>query len=338
MMRPTNSSADEPSPDPAGIHIPVMADRVVELLSPALDHDGAVYVDGTLGMAGHASLVLAASPGARLIGIDQDADALTLAATRLSRFGDRVHLVRARFDELPEVLADAGVSGIDAMLLDLGLSSLQIDRADRGFAYRVDAPLDMRMDDRNELTAARILNEYEPAQLVKVLRNYGEEKQAPRIVRAIVAERAQEPFDSSARLVRVIESAIPAAVRARSTGHPAKRTFQALRIEVNGELAALAGVLPEMLEHMVCDARAAVLAYHSLEDRIVKQVFATASHDSAPAGLPVVPEGMKARFALLTRGAERPGSQELAGNPRAGSARLRAVRRIREDAPSGGMR
>lgn len=335
MAQPDLPPTGAEEPDPATIHVPVMAGRVVELLSAALDHEGAVYVDGTLGMAGHASLVLAANPQAQLIGIDQDGDALALAARRLHRFGDRVHLVRARFDELPEVLDGFGVEGLDAMLLDLGLSSLQIDRAERGFAYRTDAPLDMRMDDRNELTAARILNDYEPGRLVRVLREYGEERQAQRIVRAIVAERAEAPFENSARLVRVIESAIPAAVRAHSSGHPARRTFQALRIEVNGELDVLAAVLPQMLDRMVCGARAAVLAYHSLEDRIVKQVFAAASHDSAPAGLPVVPEQMAAQFALLTHGAERPSPQEVSDNPRAASARLRGLVRIRPEQDRG---
>ncbi|SER48211.1 16S rRNA (cytosine1402-N4)-methyltransferase [Propionibacterium cyclohexanicum] len=329
---PTTAAAH---PDPSAIHIPVMSEQVVELLSPALDHEGAVYVDGTVGLAGHASLILQANPRARLIGIDQDGDALALAARRLDRFGGRAHLVRARFDELPRVLDDLGVHSLDAMLLDLGLSSLQIDRPERGFAYRTDAPLDMRMDDRNELTAARVLNDYEPGRLVGVLREYGEERQAARIVRAIVAEREKAPFENSARLVRVIESAIPAAVRARSSGHPARRTFQALRIEVNGELKVLQAVLPHVLARMTVGARLAVLAYHSLEDRIVKQVFAKASQDSAPAGLPVVPDELAARFALVTHGAQRPSAEELAANPRSASARLRVLRRIRAESTGG---
>lgn len=326
-------------PDPSTIHVPVMAARVVELLSPALDHPDAVYVDGTLGMAGHAELMLTANPQARLVGIDRDRDALDLASRRLAPFGARVHLARARFDELGRVLDDAGIATIDAALFDLGLSSLQIDRADRGFAYRVDAPLDMRMDARSELTAARVLNEYSPGDLVRVLRDYGEEKQATRIVRAIVAEREREPFTDSARLVDLILRAIPAAVRTKTKGNPAKRTFQALRIEVNGELEALSTVLPVMLGRMGPAARAAVLAYHSLEDRIVKQVFTAATSDSAPAGLPVVPDEMAARFAPLTRGAEKPDAAEIAENPRSASARLRAIERIRPDvAPSAGSR
>ncbi|WP_316670659.1 16S rRNA (cytosine(1402)-N(4))-methyltransferase RsmH [uncultured Propionibacterium sp.] len=319
--------------DLAAIHIPVMAGTVADYLAPALDHPGAVYVDGTVGVAGHASLILDRDPQAVLIGIDRDADALELAARRLTRFGDRVRLVRARFDELERVLDESGAERIDAMLLDLGLSSLQVDRTDRGFAYRVDAPLDMRMDTRGPLTAADVLNTYSPADLVRVLREYGEERQARRIVQTIVDEREREPFATSARLVRAIAGALPSAVRAGQGGHPARRVFQALRIEVNGELDALSGVLPVMLDRMAVHARAAVLAYHSLEDRIVKRAFAGAASDSAPAGLPVVPEPLLARFSLLTRGAQRPTEDEVGQNPRAASARLRVIERVR---PAGG--
>lgn len=315
--------------DPAVLHVPVMADAVAEYLTPALGRPGAVYVDGTLGMAGHACLILERNPQAVLVGIDRDAEALKLARRRLARYGSRVQLVQARFDELGPVLDDSGIRRIDAMLLDLGLSSLQIDRTTRGFAYRTDAPLDMRMDTRGALTAADVLNTYSPAELVRILREYGEERQAQRIVRAIVAERDRAPFTTSARLVQAIISALPAAVRGRQSGHPARRVFQALRIEVNGELDALRGVLPVMLERMNQHARAAVLAYHSLEDRIVKRAFAGAASDSAPAGLPVVPEHMLARFALLTRGAQRPTAEEIAQNPRAASARLRVIERVR---------
>jgi len=318
-----------PEDDPTVLHVPVMAGAVAEHLAPALDRPDAVYVDGTLGMAGHACLILDRCPQAVLVGIDQDAEALDVAGRRLARFGSRVRLVQARFDDLGRILDDAGVTHLDAMLLDLGLSSLQIDRAARGFAYRVDAPLDMRMDTRGTLTAADVLNTYPPAELVRILREYGEERQAQRIVRAIVAERGHAPFTTSARLVQTIISALPAAVRGRQSGHPARRVFQALRIEVNGELDALAGVLPVMLERMNQHARAAVLAYHSLEDRIVKRAFAEAASDLAPAGLPVVPEHLLARFALLTRGAQRPTAEEIAKNPRAASARLRVIERVR---------
>lgn len=310
-------------------HDPVLIGRIVELLSPALEAEGSVYVDGTLGLGGHAAAILEACPGARLIGIDRDADALEVAGERLAPFAERVTLVQAVYDELPEVLARFGVPRIQAMLLDLGLSSLQIDRTERGFAYAVDAPLDMRMDTRQELSAAEVVNTYGVADLARILRRYGEERFAERIARAIVAERSQEPFLTSARLVQTLSAAIPAAAR-KTGGHPAKRTFQALRIEINRELAALEAVLPAAVDALAVGGRLAVLSYHSLEDRLVKEVFRLASSDRAPRGLPVVPEELAPQLALLTRGAERPTSEEIDLNPRAAAARLRAAVRIKE--------
>jgi 16S rRNA (cytosine1402-N4)-methyltransferase len=310
------------------IHVPVLAARIVELLRPALDAPASVFVDCTLGMAGHSVAILDAAPSARLVGIDRDADALALARERLAPYGDRVTLVQAVYDELPDVLDDLGLPRVQAILADLGLSSLQIDRRERGFAYSVDAPLDMRMDASDGPTAADVLNTYSAAELTRILRVYGEERFADRIARRVVAERQEHPFDTSARLVAVLDAAIPAAVRA-SGGHPAKRTFQALRIEVNRELDALAGLIPAALDALAPGGRIAVLAYHSLEDRLVKNAFRDASTDTAPRGLPVVPEEHKARFALLTRGAERPGPDEQLTNPRAASARLRAAQRLK---------
>lgn len=310
------------------LHTPVMLDRIVELLSPALSAPGAVHVDATLGMAGHAAAILMANPAAHLVGIDRDGDALTIAREVLKPFAARVDLVQARFDELDEVLDDLGLGQVNSLLADLGLSSLQVDQRQRGFAYAVDAPLDMRMDSRAPRTAADVLNSASPADLVRILRRYGEEPHADRIARAIVTERERQPFTTSARLVEVITAALPAAVR-HGGGHPAKRTFQALRIEVNGELDALAGLLPAALDRLTVGGRFAVLAYHSLEDRMVKQSFAAATRDAAPERLPVVPEPLLARFVPLTRGAERPDAAEVAANPRAASARLRAVQRIR---------
>lgn len=314
--------------DGTTVHVPVMRSRIIDLLSAPLRTTGSVYVDLTLGAAGHASAMLEANPQARLVGIDRDADALQVAGAVLAPYAERVDLVRARFDELPEVLDDLGIAQVHAVLADLGLSSLQIDQKERGFAYAVDAPLDMRMDDRAELSAADLLNSASKNELVRVLRSYGEEPHAERIARAIVAEREREPFTTSARLVEVISAALPAAVR-HGGGHPAKRTFQALRIEVNGELDALAGLLPAALARLAVGGRFAVLAYHSLEDRAVKQVFAAATRDAAPPRLPVVPEALLAKFAPLTRGAEKPDAAEVTTNPRAASARLRAVERIR---------
>lgn len=314
--------------DPARIHIPVMRDRILELLAPALEAPGSIHVDGTLGMGGHAESVLQACPTARVIGIDRDPNALAIATNRLEGFGDRFTPVEAVYDELPEVLEELGVRHIDSMLLDLGLSSMQIDRRERGFAYSVDAPLDMRMDGKQELTAAGVLNTYEPRDLVRILRVYGEERFADRIVRRVVAAREVEPFTDSARLVQVICDAIPMAAR-KTGGHPAKRTFQALRIEVNAELEALEGVLPAALDALTVGGRLAVLAYHSLEDRMVKNLFRTGSTDSAPRNLPVVPESMQPELRLLTRGAEKASEDETIANPRAASARLRVAERIR---------
>ncbi len=331
-VRPTDPTSAPPLATGVhgrAVHTPVMRQRIIDLLAPALAEPGAIHVDATLGMAGHASAILAANPNAHLIGIDRDADALAIASEVLEPYSNRVDLVRARFDELPEVLDDLGVTQIDSLLADLGLSSLQIDDRDRGFAYASDSPLDMRMDDRADLTAADLLNSASQADLVRILRSHGEEPHAERIARAIVAERDRAPFSTSARLVEVISAALPAAVRHGGGSHPAKRTFQALRIEVNGELDALAGLLPAALDRLRGGGRCAVLAYHSLEDRMVKQQFAAATRDAAPERLPVVPEGLLARFEALTRGAEKPDATEVAENPRAASARLRAVRRVR---------
>ena len=325
------SPVEPPTPDAPHRHVPVMRDRIVTLLGEPLQRPGATYVDGTLGMGGHAEAILTANPGCRVVGIDRDPDALRLAGARLARFGERVHLVRAVFDELPAVLAHLGLAHVEAILFDLGLSSLQIDETGRGFSYATDAPLDMRMDPAQPLTAARILNERPASELARLFRTYGEEPFAQRIAERIVAARDTQPFADSARLVEVITAAIPMAAR-KGRGHPAKRVFQALRIEVNGELDALRDVLPGALEALSVGGRLAVLAYHSLEDRMVKQAFASASSDTAPAGLPVVPEAMRARFRLVTRGAERPEADEVTTNPRSASARLRVIERVREAA------
>lgn len=310
-------------------HVPVLADRIVELLAPALGAPGSIYVDGTLGLGGHAALVLDACPQAGLVGIDRDPHALAVAGERLARFGDRVRLFHAVYHELHEVLAEAGTPRVQAICLDLGLSSLQIDRRDRGFAYAADAPLDMRMDPGSELTAAVIVNTWSADELARILRVHGEERNARRIADRIVAARQVEPFTSSARLVEVIADALPAAAR-HTGGHPAKRTFQALRIVVNGELDSLAGVLPAALAALAPGGRLAVLAYHSGEDRLVKRAFARASSDQVPPGVPAVPESYRAGYTLLTRGAERPDAVETEANPRAASARLRAITRNQE--------
>ena len=309
-------------------HLPVMLDRVVELLAPALQSAGAVLVDATLGRAGHARALLAAHPGLRLIGIDADASAIEESRRVLTEFTGRVLLIQAVYDELPRVLADAGQQTVQGVLFDLGVSSPQLDDPERGFAYAYDAPLDMRMNKAGELTAAEVLNTYPADRLTQVLREYGEERYARRIADAIVRERAVAPLGSTGRLVEIIRESIPAPAR-RSGGNPAKRTFQALRIEVNGELEALARALPAALDSIAVGGRIVALAYHSLEDRTVKRELAVRSADSTPEGLPVSLPDARPRFRLLTRGAERPASAELAANPRAASARLRAAERIR---------
>jgi len=307
----------------AAVHVPVMLHRVVELLSPALTGvPDPVLVDATLGLGGHAAALLDACPAARLIGIDRDPDALALAAVRLAPFGERVRLVEAVFDELPEVL---GTVRAAAILMDLGLSSLQIDDLDRGFAYASDAPLDMRMGGGGKKTAADLVNNMSADDLAGILWRYGDERNARRIAQAIVANR---PFARSGELVAVIAGAVPASKR--PAGHPAKRTFQALRIAVNGELDALATTLPAALGALALGGRLAVISYHSGEDRLVKRAFARATSDLVPAGVPEVPEGFRATHVLLTRGAERPTPGETARNPRAASARLRAV--VRKEA------
>jgi 16S rRNA (cytosine1402-N4)-methyltransferase len=314
------------------VHVPVLLERVTDLLAPACSADGAVLVDATLGLAGHALAMLDAHPGLRLIGLDRDPEARAEASRRIEAAGHsaRATLVPAVFDELPDVLDRLGIAEVQAVLFDLGVSSLQLDEAARGFAYSQDAPLDMRMNPTTGPSAADVLNTYAPGELVRVLRVYGEERFATRIVEAVVAERAKRPITSSARLVELIRGALPQAAM-RTGGNPAKRTFQALRIEVNAELPALQRALPAAVAALALGGRIAVLSYHSLEDRMVKRALAQGATSTAPPGLPVVPERYQPRLRLLTRGAERPTDAEIADNSRAAPARLRAAERIRED-------
>ncbi|HEV3292815.1 MAG TPA: 16S rRNA (cytosine(1402)-N(4))-methyltransferase RsmH [Streptosporangiaceae bacterium] len=316
--------------EPAG-HLPVMVDRVLALFAPALDPPGAVLVDATLGRAGHARALLAAHPGLALVGLDTDADAITESSRLLAPYGGRVTLAHAVYDQIAAVLAANGITRVQGVLFDLGVSSPQLDEAGRGFAYSYDAPLDMRMDQGQALTAAGVLNTYPAARLAKVLRDYGEEKYARRIAEAVVRARASGPLTSTGQLTEIIRGAIPAPAR-RTGGHPAKRTFQALRIEVNAELEVLSRALPAALDALAVGGRIAVLAYHSLEDRAVKRALTARAVDTTPPGLPVPLAAARPQFTLLTRGAERPAAGELAANPRAASARLRAAERIRDAA------
>ncbi|MFD3543844.1 16S rRNA (cytosine(1402)-N(4))-methyltransferase RsmH [Streptomyces sp. NPDC058662] len=309
-------------------HVPVMLQRCLDLLAPALERPGAVVVDCTLGLGGHSEALLTRFPEVHLIGLDRDKEALRLSGERLAPFGDRATLVHAIYADLGEVLDGLRIPAVQGILFDLGVSSMQLDEADRGFAYAQDAPLDMRMDQTTGISAAEVLNTYAPGELVRILRQYGEEKQAKRIVSAVVKEREKEPFSNSARLVELIRDALPQAAK-RTGGNPAKRTFQALRIEVNGELSGLERAIPAAVERIAVGGRIAVLSYHSLEDRLVKQVFAAGATSTAPPGLPVVPEKYQPKLKLLTRGAELPTEEEIAENRRAAPARFRGVERIR---------
>lgn len=326
---PENSTQATVGPPVQGGHVPVMLARVLDLLGPALERPGAVLVDANLGLGGHAAALLAAHPSAHLIGIDRDASAIERSTVRLAPYAGRTTLVRAVSDELPEVLRRAGHPRVDAVLFDLGVSSPQLDETERGFAYSHDAPLDMRMDREQELTAEHVVNTYSADELTRILREYGEERFAPRVAGLIVKERRKQAITSTKRLADIVRSAIPAAAR-RSGGNPAKRTFQALRIEVNDELAALERALPAALDALVVGGRIVVLSYHSLEDRLVKRVLTARTKDTGPPGLPVPIPAHQPTFRLLTKGAELPGDEEIARNPRAASARLRAAERIRE--------
>jgi 16S rRNA (cytosine1402-N4)-methyltransferase len=318
------------------MHVPVLLERCVALLAPAFDPAPAagaaagvpVLVDGTLGLGGHSEAMLQAFPALRLVGIDRDPEALALARERLAPYADRTTLVHAVYDEIPAVLARLGLDHVQGVLLDLGVSSLQLDEPGRGFAYAQDAPLDMRMDQSTGATAAEILNSYARDDLARVLRVYGEERFARRIADRVVRERAREPFSGSARLVELVREAVPAATR-RTGGNPAKRTFQALRIEVNGELGALERALPAAVEALAVGGRIVVLSYQSLEDRLVKRVLTSGASSTAPRDLPVVPEAFAPRLRLLTRGAETADPAEIQANPRAASVRLRAAERLR---------
>ena len=314
--------------DPSELHVPVLLDRCLELLAPAASREGAVLVDATLGMGGHSEALLSAHPGLTLIGLDRDTEALALAGKRLERFGDRALRVHAVYDEIAEAVRGAGFERIDGVLFDLGVSSLQLDEADRGFAYAQDAPLDMRMDQSRGETAAEVLQTAPEGRLRAIFERYGEEPLAGRYARAIVAARAEAPIERSGQLVDVLQQATPAAVRDQR--HPAKRVFQALRIEVNGELSVLERAIPAALDLLNLGGRAVIMSYQSLEDRLVKRELTKRSRSTAPAGLPVELPEHRPEFRLLTRGAELADDAERARNPRAIPVRLRAAERARD--------
>ncbi|MFB7950538.1 16S rRNA (cytosine(1402)-N(4))-methyltransferase RsmH [Kitasatospora phosalacinea] len=317
-------STDSPTPR----HVPVMLERCLDALAPAISAPGAVVVDATLGLGGHSEALLTRFPDVRLIAVDRDPQALELSARRLAPFGDRATLVHAVYDEIPRVLDELGVPEVHGVLFDLGVSSMQLDEADRGFAYAQDAPLDMRMDQTRGISAAEVLNTYGHGDLARILKVYGEERFAGKIASAVLREREREPFTTSARLVELVRNAIPAATR-RTGGNPAKRTFQALRIEVNGELEVLDRAIPGALDALAVGGRIVVMSYQSLEDRLVKQYLQAGATSTAPPGLPVIPEELQPWLKLLTRGAEMATEEEIEENRRAAPVRLRVAERIR---------
>lgn len=316
-------------------HTPVLLERCVELvgIGVAAARDAGVapvVVDGTLGMGGHAEGILAAFPDVRVIGLDRDAEALDRARQRLDAYGERLVPVQAVDDELESVLDDLGIDRISSLLLDLGVSSLQLDEDERGFSYSRPAPLDMRMDQSRGMTAADVLNTYAEADLVRVIRDYGEERQARRIARAVVADREKRPWETSDQLAGLLERVVGDGPAKRKRSHPAKRTFQALRIEVNRELDSLSTALPAALRRLHIGGTAVIESYQSLEDVIVKRIFAAGTQDQAPPELPVVPDDLKAWLVPLTRGAEKADDDEIGRNPRSASVRLRAVQKVGE--------
>ncbi len=311
------------------IHTPVMLERTIELLGPALSKPGAVLVDATLGMGGHAEAFLERFSDVQLVGLDRDLEALAIAEERLKRFSSRFHPVHTVYDGIAEALKSQGFPAADGILFDLGVSSLQLDRTERGFSYSQDAPLDMRMDSTSELTAETILATYREGDLRRIFEDYGEEKLAARYARKIVEARQVEPITRSGQLVQLLQDATPAAVS--RAGHPAKRVFQALRIEVNTELSVLRRAIPAALGTLSVGGRIVVLSYQSLEDRIVKRDLAAATSSTSPADLPVELPEHSPRFRLLVRGAELATDEEKAVNPRATPVRLRAAERLKAE-------
>lgn len=320
-------------------HVPVFLDRTIELFRPVIDAAAAegrqaVVVDGTLGLGGHTSHLLATFDSLRVVGVDRDSEALDMATRRLTAYRDRFTPVHARFDDfdalvesLPADSCDAAGPAIDGVLLDFGVSSMQLDVADRGFAYSVDAPLDMRMDRTAGSTAADVLAEYERDDLARIFRVYGEERFARPIATAIVRRRETAPITTSTQLVELLYDTIPQGAR-RTGGHPGKRVFQALRIEVNAELEAVESAVPGYLDLLRGNGRAVFMAYQSLEDKIVKRELVTRTASRTPAGLPVELPGHGPEFEAVIRGAEKASQSEIDHNPRSASVRVRCARRI----------
>jgi 16S rRNA (cytosine1402-N4)-methyltransferase len=309
------------------VHISVALDRCIELLTPAINKSSSpVFVDATLGLGGHSFEMLNRFPNLTLIGIDRDTSAIAKASERLSEFGNRVNIAHSVFDQFENVVKSFGFEKIDAALFDLGVSSMQLDVAERGFSYSQDAPLDMRMDQTQGITAEEIVNTWSHGDIARILRVYGEEKFAPRIADFILREREIAPIKSTAALSALVKNAIPAAAR-RTGGNPSKRTFQALRIAVNNELEVIENALPQALDLLNVGGRLVVLSFQSLEDRIVKEAFAQVTQSTSPRDLPIELPGHEAKFKLIAKG-EAASDQEISENSRAQSVRIRAVERV----------
>ena len=316
----------------SAVHIPVALDRCIDLLTPAIEYSlthnaETIVIDATLGLGGHTRALLAKFPTLIVIGIDRDLRAIELARQNVAPFTDRLLISHTTYDQIDEVLAEHNVDAVAGILFDLGVSSMQLDDGERGFAYSHDAPLDMRMDQSAGLTAKEVLETYEKQALVRILRMYGEEKFAPRIVDFIVEARDEGRLNSTKDLAELVKNAIPAAAR-RTGGNPAKRTFQALRIEVNQELAILDRAIPAALKALELHGRLVVMAYQSLEDKIVKSYLSEITESKTPRGLPVDLPDSAAKYALVMRGSEAASDAEIVVNPRAQSMRLRAVERV----------
>lgn len=309
-------------------HISVMRDTCAELLSPALiKSESPVVVDATLGLGGHSEKLLEVNPTLIIIGIDRDLDAIAKSKERLIKFSDRIKFNHSVFDKISDVVTSCGFEKVDGILFDLGVSSMQLDQSERGFSYSTDAPLDMRMDRSTGITASEIVNNYAPGDLVRILRVYGEEKFATRIVENIVKARAKGVLNSTTELATLIKESIPAATR-RTGGNPAKRSFQALRIEANDELGAVSRAIPQALSLLKVGGRLVVMSFQSLEDRIVKEFFTQATTSGTPRDLPIDLPELAAKFTLVVRGSVSPSESEIASNPRSQSVRLRAIERV----------
>ena len=310
------------------LHTPVALDRCIALLSPAIESNAnPIIIDATLGMGGHSKALLLKYPNLKIIALDRDLSAIKVATDNLSDVIDRIEIVHAVYDELSAVLVKLGIEKVDGILFDLGVSSMQLDQADRGFAYSQEAPLDMRMDQSSGLSALDILNTYSYGDLVRVIRNFGEEKFATKIADNIIKARAAGTLSTTKDLAEIVKNSIPAPAR-RTGGNPAKRTFQALRIEVNQELSVLERAMPQAIEAIRVGGRLVVMAYQSLEDKIVKKAFAEVTESHSPLGLPFDLPNSAASYKLIISGSEGASEEEIAINARAQSMRLRALERV----------